>query len=57
MVNSYEFKNNMKKKFGIEPIVIYNPLNKSEIVRKSKSKIKNIFPKKKFKDSQHWKIS
>ena len=29
MVNSYEFKNNMKKKFGIEPIVIYNPLNKS----------------------------
>ena len=29
MVNSYDFKNNMKKKFGIEPIVIYNPLNKS----------------------------
>ena len=49
MVNSYDFKNNMKKKFGIEPIVIYNPLNKSEIVRKSKYKIKNIFPKKKLK--------
>ena len=57
MVNSYDFKNSMKKKFGVEPIVIYNPLNKSEIVKKSKYKIKNIFPKKKIKDSQYWQIS
>tara|TARA_S200000501_G_scaffold359985_1_gene386535 strand:- start:1768 stop:2859 length:1092 start_codon:yes stop_codon:yes gene_type:complete len=49
IVNSYDFKNSMKKKFGVDPIVIYNPLNKSEIVKKSKYKIKNIFPKKKLK--------
>ena len=49
MVNSFDFKKTMKKKFGINAKVIYNPLNKSEIIVKSKHKIKNIFPKKSLK--------
>ena len=49
MVNSFDFKKTMKKKFGINATVIYNPLNKNEIIRKSKYKLKNIFPKKSLK--------
>ncbi len=46
MVNSFEFKKSMHKQFGINSEVIYNPLNSIEIKKKSKIKIKNIFPKK-----------
>ena len=35
IVNSIEFKNNLKKKFNVRSICIYNPLNKGEIIRKS----------------------
>lgn len=47
MVNSFDFKKSMTKKFGVKPIVIYNPLNKLEIIKKSKNKVPNYFPKKK----------
>ena len=46
IVNSYDFKKSMNKKYGVNPNVIYNPLDKQEIIKKSKSKIKNIFSKK-----------
>ncbi len=49
IVNSIEFKNEMKKKFSINPIHIYNPLNKTEILKLSKKKIKNVFPKRSLK--------
>ena len=39
IVNSYDFKNELKKKFKVNPVCIYNPLNKEEIVKKSKVKI------------------
>ena len=45
MVNSYDFKKSMKKKFGVDCKVIYNPLNKIEIKKKSQNKIKKVFPK------------
>ncbi len=45
MVNSYDFQKTMKKNFDINPVVIYNPLNRSEIIKKSKFKVKKIFPK------------
>ena len=47
MVNSYDFKKKIIEQFNIRPIVIYNPLNKSEIIKRSKIKIKKFFPKKK----------
>ena len=46
IVNSIEFQNEMKKKFSVRAVQIYNPLNKVEIIRLSKKKVKNIFPKK-----------
>ena len=49
MVNSFDFKKTMKKKFGINATVIYNPLNKNEIIIKSKYKLKKYFPKKSLK--------
>ena len=49
IVNSIEFKQEMKKKFSVNATHIYNPLNKNEIIRLSKKKVKNIFPKKKLK--------
>ena len=45
IVNSSEFKKEMKKKFSVESVQIYNPLNKEEILRLSKKKVKNYFPK------------
>ena len=45
IVNSIHFKNNMKKKFNVNSTVIYNPLNKKEVLIKSKVKQKKIFPK------------
>ena len=47
MVNSYDFKKRMIKKFTVTPTVIYNPLNKSEVIKKSKINSKKIFPKNK----------
>ena len=43
LVNSYQFKNDLKKEFNINARVIYNPLNKKEIIKKSKQKTKKIF--------------
>jgi len=43
IVNSYHFKNELKKKFNISSNVIYNPLNKKEILKKSNSKFKLDF--------------
>ncbi len=44
IVNSIEFKNEMKKKFNINPKCIFNPLDKTKILKLSKKKInKNIF--------------
>ncbi len=45
IVNSIHFKNNMKKKFNVGSTVIYNPLNKDEVLFKSKFKQRKIFPK------------
>ena len=46
IVNSIEFQNEMKKKFSVRAVHIYNPLNKKEIIRLSKKRVKNVFPKK-----------
>ncbi len=46
MVNSYQFKKNLKKEFNLNSICIYNPLNKNEILKKSKIKTKKTFNKK-----------
>lgn len=47
IVNSQDFKKEMDKKFQIYTNCIYNPLNKNEIISKSKKKIKfNFFNKK-----------
>ena len=48
IVNSLEFQKEFKKKFNIKTTCIYNPLNKIEIISKSKEKIDlNFFKKKK----------
>jgi len=49
MVNSHDFKKSMKKKFDVNCKVIYNPLNNIEIKKRSKTKIKNLYPKKTIK--------
>lgn len=50
MVNSLEFKNELKKRFKVNSTCIYNPLNIKEIIKKSKFKSKKLFnSKKKFK--------
>ena len=36
IVNSYEFKKRFKNKFNLEATCIYNPLDKGEIIKKSK---------------------
>ena len=46
MVNSIEFKNQMKTYFDVKTVCIYNPLNKNDIILKSKIKTFNIFGKK-----------
>jgi len=43
VVNSKEFQKEFKKKFKINANLIYNPLNKNEIIRKSKSNKKNPY--------------
>ena len=47
IVNSYEFKKRFKNKFNLETTCIYNPLNKNEIIKKSKIKSTIKFSKKK----------
>tara|TARA_Y200000002_G_C22603983_1_gene630768 strand:+ start:19 stop:1110 length:1092 start_codon:yes stop_codon:yes gene_type:complete len=49
IVNSLDFKKKFKTKFGINAECIYNPLNKREIIKKSKFKSKIKFDKKKLK--------
>ena len=48
IVNSLEFKREFKKKFNLDTVCIYNPLNKKEILKKSNEKIKFSFFSKKF---------
>ena len=45
IVNSKEFKKEIKKKFIINPVHIYNPLNKNEILKLSEKKTENLYPK------------
>ena len=47
IVNSLDFKKKFKSKFNINSICIYNPLNKYEIIKKSKIKNKIKLNKKK----------
>ncbi len=50
IVNSEDFKKELKIKFNINSECIYNPLNKKEIIKNSKKKINiNFFKKKNFK--------
>ena len=42
IVNSNDFKKEFKKKFNLNTVMIYNPLNKNEILKLSKKKI--FFP-------------
>ena len=49
IVNSLEFKKKFNTKFKIHAECIYNPLNKKEIIKKSKIKSKIKFDKKKLK--------
>ena len=47
IVNSLDFKNKFKKRFNLKTLCIYNPLDKKEIITKSKIKPKIKFSKKK----------
>ncbi len=49
IVNSIEFKNEMRKKFLVNTTHIYNPLNQKQILDQSNEKVKNFFPKKSLK--------
>ncbi len=49
IVNSFEFKKKFKTKFKIHAECIYNPLDKREIIKKSKIKSKIKFDSKKLK--------
>ena len=46
IVNSIEFKNEMKKKFSVNVVHIYNPLDKEKIIKLSKKKVRNPYKKK-----------
>ena len=48
IVNSYQFKKELDAKFGIKAFTIYNPLNKNEVIKKSKEKVHLKFFKGKF---------
>lgn len=39
IVNSNDFKKEFKKKFNLKTVMIYNPLNKNEIIKLSKKKV------------------
>jgi len=47
IVNSLDFQKELKNKFNLNSQCIYNPLNKNEILKNSKKKIKIKFYKKK----------
>ena len=47
IVNSLDFKRKFKNRFNLKTLCIYNPLNKKEIITKSKIKPKIKFSKKK----------
>ena len=47
MVNSLEFKRDIKKEFKVNATCIYNPLNSKEILKLSKKNSKKFFNKKK----------
>lgn len=47
MVNSIQFKSDLKKEFDVNATCIYNPLNDDEIIKKAKKKSKKIFINKK----------
>jgi len=48
VVNSKEFEREFKNKFNLSTVLIFNPLNKKEIIKKSKEKVYiKIFSKKK----------
>ena len=49
LVNSIEFKKDLKKEFNINAICIYNPLNKDEILDKSKKSGKIFTSNKKLR--------
>ena len=42
IVNSIEFKKDLKKELGINSVCIYNPLNCKEIIKKSKKVTKDF---------------
>ena len=48
IVNSKDFKKIIKKEFNINATTIYNPLNKNEIIKLSKKKIKFSFFKRNY---------
>ena len=48
IVNSIEFKKELKKKFNVNSTCIYNPLNKNEIIKLSKKRINISFYKKNY---------
>ena len=50
IVNSLDFQKELKKKFNLNSQCIYNPLNKNDIIKNSKEKIKfKFFKKRDFK--------
>lgn len=46
IVNSKEFKKEMKNYFSVNSVVIYNPFNKNEIIKLSNKKVKKKFRNK-----------
>ena len=48
IVNSFEFRNELKNRFGVKSKCIYNPLNTKQILNLSKKKINNSFFTKDF---------
>ena len=49
IVNSFDFQKEFKKKFSVKSICIYNPLNKTEVILKSKQYLNFPF----FKNKNH----
>ena len=47
MVNSIQFKKDLRKEFNVNATCIYNPLNYDEIIKKKNKKSKKIFTNKK----------
>ena len=52
IVNSFDFKNELKRKFKRSAKVIYNPLNKNEIIKLSKNKLNFRF----FNEKKNFKV-